>query len=218
MLVIERKFGESIKFISESEEVNLTILRDKNNRIKIGIESSDNVDVQLKETHQRLQADLKQQVESYYHSIRQPEPLITPIPIKTESITKPKILLTEDTEIIRRINTAFLESLGCEVVSAQDGRETFDFLQNKYDLILLDIGLPDISGIKICKWIRKYSINKNTPIIFLTAFGDQVKAKCKKAGCDDFATKPLSMEKLQKLIKKWLPKKTINIEDTHERS
>jgi carbon storage regulator CsrA len=218
MQIFECKFGEGIKLLSESDEVRLVILRDKNDRIKIGIKTPDNINVHLKETYQRLQADLNQQVESYYHKVssERKEIPITLISTKHEPLDKSKVLLVEDTEIIRKVNSNFLESLGCEVTAAQDGREAFDFLQNKqnkFDLILLDIGLPDISGIEICKWIRKHSINQKTPVIFLTAFGDKVKNKCIDAGCNDFAAKPLSMEKLQKLIRKWIPNKNNNHEE-----
>jgi len=211
MQIFECNFGEGIKIISESDEVRLIILRDKNDRIKIGIKTPDNIDIHLKETYQRLQADLNQQVESYYHKVQteQKEIPITLISAKNNAQNKPKVLLVEDTAIIRKVNSNFLESLGCEVTAACDGREAFDFLQTKFDLILLDIGLPDISGIEICKWIRKHSTNQNTPVVFLTAFGDKVKNKCKDAGCNDFAVKPLSMEKLQKLIYKWMPNKII---------
>jgi len=208
MKVFECKFGEGLKLLSEHEEISLVILRDKNDRIKIGIQTPDNINVHLRETYQRLQADLQQQVESYYHKVSsaRKEMPITLISAKVKQTKKPKVLLVEDADIIRKVNSNFLESLGCEVIAARDGREAFDALQNEFDLILLDIGLPDISGIEICKWIRKHSINRDVPVVFLTAFGNQVKNKCIDAKCNDFAIKPLAMEKLQKLICKWIPR------------
>lgn len=206
MKVFECNFGEGLKLLSEDGEVCLVLLRDKNNnnsRIKIGIKTSENIDVHIKEKYQRIHADLQQQVESYYYStISQKNSSFC----ENKIIRPTKVLLVEDTEIIRKVNANFLESLGCNVFAAKNGREAFDLLQNKFDLILLDIGLPDISGIEICKFIRAHSINQSTPVIFLTAFGKQIKNKCIAAGCDDFEIKPLSIEKLQKLISKWLHK------------
>ncbi|MGD9153722.1 MAG: response regulator [Gammaproteobacteria bacterium] len=210
MEIFECNFGEGLKLLSEDGEICLVLLRDDNkkndSRIKIGIKTADNIDVCVREKYQRMQADLQQKVEAYYHKQKKEIP-VTLISTKEKLSKKPKVLLVEDAEIIRKVNTTFLESLGCEVTAAKDGREAFDALQNKFDLILLDIGLPDVSGIEICKFIRKSFTNQSTPVIFLTAFGDTVKEKCIEAGCDDFAVKPLSMEKLQKLIHKWLPHK-----------
>ncbi|MGD9108169.1 MAG: response regulator [Gammaproteobacteria bacterium] len=207
MEIFECNFGEGLKLLSEDGEICLVLLRDdnknNNSRIRLGIKTSNNIDVCVREKYQRMQADLQQKVEAYYHKQKKEIP-ITLISAKEKLSKKPKVLLVEDAEIIRKVNTTFLESLGCKVIAAKDGREAFDTLQNKFDLILLDIGLPDVSGVEICRFIRKNFINQTTPVIFLTAFGDTVKDKCLSAGCDDFAIKPLSMEKLQKLICKWL--------------
>ena len=156
----------------------------------------------LGELYKRLEADLTQQTEAYYYQeqkVQQNE--LTSH--NNKNITKACVLLVEDSKIIRKVNLDYLQGLGCSVDTAEDGKQALDLLQNKYDLILLDIGLPDIDGLEICKWIRSHGIE--TPVIFLTAYGEGVREECKLVGGNDFATKPLSMEKFQKLISEWLP-------------
>jgi DNA-binding response OmpR family regulator len=73
-------------------------------------------------------------------------------------------------------------------------------LQNKYDLILLDIMLPQISGFDICKAVRKEGIN--TPIVLLTAKGEEIdKVLGLELGADDYITKPFSLRELLARIK-----------------
>jgi len=119
-----------------------------------------------------------------------------------------KILLVEDDPIIQYVNQNFLESLGCKVKIATTGKQTLRIFQN-YDLVLLDIGLPDIDGIKVCQKIR-YQDQKNhthTLMIALTAFSDVIEQECRDAGVDDFAVKPLSLTELYSLLSNWLPDK-----------
>ena len=115
-----------------------------------------------------------------------------------------KILLVEDNEIISKVNAIFLREKGYEVDIAKNGYDAISLLKNSYRLILLDIGLPDIDGIEICKIIRKRHDFINTPIIFLTAFGENLEDECFEAGGNDFAVKPLTLEKLCDLVDWWV--------------
>ena len=94
-----------------------------------------------------------------------------------------------------------LEFEGYEVDTAMDGRTGLQkILQNKYDLILLDIMLPEVSGFDICRAVRKEGID--TPVILLTARGEEIdKVLGLELGADDYITKPFSLRELLARIK-----------------
>lgn len=106
-----------------------------------------------------------------------------------------RILVIEDDQKIRRILQLELEHEGYEVFLAKDGREGIDkFKQLRYDLVLLDLMLPEISGEEVCKALRDVS---DIPIIVLTA-KDEIKNKIELLdnGADDYITKPFDIEEL----------------------
>lgn len=130
---------------------------------------------------------------------------------ENNTILKNKILLIEDNLINIKVATYLLNSLSIsDIHVAQCGAEAID-LFNKYDfsLILLDIGLPDISGFDICKKIRSISQKHFQPIIAVTAFSD-IKEECLSSGFDDFISKPLDLKILKSLIDKWIVHVNIN--------
>lgn len=118
-----------------------------------------------------------------------------------------KILLIEDTPLIQKINIMLLTSLGCRVSLAKNGQEAINMSKGKFDLILLDLGLPDIDGIEVVKSIRANEGNaSHIPIVAITANGNIVKERCLTAGVDDFYVKPALLEDFASIIKKWIPK------------
>jgi DNA-binding response OmpR family regulator len=94
-----------------------------------------------------------------------------------------------------------LEFEGYEVETASEGNTGLQkILQNGYDLVLLDVMLPELSGFDICKAVRKEGIN--TPIILLTARGEEIdKILGLEFGADDYITKPFSLRELLARIK-----------------
>ncbi len=112
-----------------------------------------------------------------------------------------KILIVEDEIGIANFLKQGLEEEGYEVIVANDGRKGYEFSQSqKVDLILLDWILPKMSGIEVCKAVRK--TDTKTPIIFLTA-KDTVQETIEglKAGANDYIKKPFSFEELVVRIK-----------------
>ncbi|MDP4144992.1 MAG: response regulator transcription factor [Bacillota bacterium] len=106
-----------------------------------------------------------------------------------------KVLIIEDEAEIISFLKPELAYEGYEVDSVSDGREGFEKMQKeKYDIVLLDIMLPGLNGIEICRRVRKFS---NIPIIMLTA-RDQVMDKVTglDTGANDYLTKPFSIEEL----------------------
>ncbi len=107
-----------------------------------------------------------------------------------------KILIVEDNISLNNSIKEVLEINGYIVDSAFDGNEALNFVEHStYDIIILDLMLPDIDGFNILKSIREKGIN--TPVIILTA-KDQIKDKVKglDLGADDYITKPFDVEEL----------------------
>ncbi|MFU8797411.1 MAG: response regulator [Gammaproteobacteria bacterium] len=125
---------------------------------------------------------------------------------KTLFSRPPKILLVEDNIIIQKVNIAMLTNLGCEVDLADNGLKAVSMFKNGYDLIFMDVGLPELDGISATKVIR-CNEPKNRPniIAVLTAFGDTVEKKCLDAGANGLYTKPLLQNDLLEVLKYWLP-------------
>ena len=106
-----------------------------------------------------------------------------------------RILIVEDEEKIARFVTLELEHEGYQVEHAADGRTAVDLaLERDYDLILLDVLLPQLSGMEVLRRVRKH---KDVPVIMVTA-RDAVMDKVAglDAGADDYLTKPFAIEEL----------------------
>ena len=106
-----------------------------------------------------------------------------------------RILLVEDEKMLARYVELELTHEGYEVDVANDGREGLDkALEDKHDLMLLDLMLPRLSGIEICRRVRQHSTK---PIIMLTAKDDvSDKVMGLDMGADDYVTKPFAIEEL----------------------
>ncbi len=106
-----------------------------------------------------------------------------------------RILIVEDEEKIARFVTLELEHEGYQVEHAADGRTAVDLaMERDYDLILLDVLLPQLNGMEVLRRVRKH---KDVPVIMVTA-RDAVMDKVAglDAGADDYLTKPFSVEEL----------------------
>jgi len=115
-----------------------------------------------------------------------------------------RILLVEDSKIMQKIGRMILESLDCEIDFATTGKEAVIYASSKpYDLIFMDIGLPDMDGLTVTEAIRESDhSNSLIPIIALTVHSeDQLKAKAEAVGMSDFVVKPLTMGIAKKIIR-----------------
>jgi two-component system response regulator MtrA len=106
-----------------------------------------------------------------------------------------RILLIEDDPSIREITAIGLQGAGFSVVTARDGREGLDrFATEPFDLVLLDIMLPRIDGLEVCRQIRRTS---TVPVVMLTARGDTIDIVVGlEAGADDYVKKPFELPEL----------------------
>ena len=131
---------------------------------------------------------------------------------KASKLEEAHILLVEDNAINQKIMRLSLEKYIKEMDMAEDGKEALNmFGKKRYDLILMDIRLPGMDGIKTTEKLRETEIGSGvrTPIIAITANaleGDR--EKCISAGMDDYISKPFQIEELIKLLKKHLSLQT----------
>jgi DNA-binding response OmpR family regulator len=113
-----------------------------------------------------------------------------------------RILVVDDDEMVLMALDELLRPEGYEVhtvLSAAEALERLD--QNGYDLLLLDIIMPEMDGFKLCKRIREKEDYKTTPIVFLTAKSrEEDKVKGLEAGANLFLSKPISPEQLLGII------------------
>jgi len=111
-----------------------------------------------------------------------------------------KILIIEDQQSIAELERDYLEIDGFQVSIENNGREGLaQALENNYDLILLDLMLPDMDGFDICKKIRKV---KNIPILIISAKGEDIdKIRGLGLGADDYISKPFSPSELVARVK-----------------
>ncbi|MGQ0701987.1 MAG: response regulator [Gemmatimonadales bacterium] len=110
----------------------------------------------------------------------------------------PRILLVEDNELNRDMLSRRLQRKGFEVAMAVDGRQGVEMaLSGNYDLILMDMSLPELDGWEATRRVREAPQTRQVPIIALTAHamsGDREKAMA--AGCNDYDTKPVELDRL----------------------
>ena len=111
-----------------------------------------------------------------------------------------KILIIEDEDKIVEMTANYLRNEGFEIISAQDGLRGLElFKSSPPDLVLLDIMLPGMNGLDVCRELRKFS---KVPIIMLTARAEEVdKLLGLEFGADDYVTKPFSLRELTARIK-----------------
>lgn len=113
-----------------------------------------------------------------------------------------KILVIDDEENIRELIKFNLETAGFEVRLAADGREAIEKLNQEIDLVVLDLMLPVVDGLSLCRQIRADQHFKNLPIIMLTAKSEEVdRVLGLEMGADDYLTKPFSPRELIARIK-----------------
>lgn len=124
----------------------------------------------------------------------------------SDGAKKFKVLVVDDEIPIQRIVKFNLEKEGYEVFVADDGKKALESVkQNKPDIILLDVMMPELDGYEVCKILKKNAKTKNIPVIMLTARGQESdEKKGKSAGADDYITKPFSPKKLMELVKQKL--------------
>jgi two-component system, OmpR family, KDP operon response regulator KdpE len=106
-----------------------------------------------------------------------------------------RVLVVDDEPPIRKLLRMGLSTQGYEILEATNGKTALDALEQKPDLIVLDLGLPDIQGLDLLRTIR--ARNERIPVVVLSSRGDEAgKVAALDLGADDYVTKPFGMEEL----------------------
>jgi DNA-binding response OmpR family regulator len=111
-----------------------------------------------------------------------------------------RILLVDDEQAVQKLLSYPLEKEGYEVVPATDGQQAIDSFENdKFDLVVLDVMLPKMDGLEVCRRVRAKS---SVPIIMLTAKAEEIdKVLGLELGADDYITKPFSMREFRSRVR-----------------
>lgn len=120
-----------------------------------------------------------------------------------------KVMIVEDNELNMKLFHDLLEAHGIDTVQTRDGRNVLALArEHKPDLILMDIQLPEISGLDVTRWLKEEDDLKDIPVIAVTAFamkGDE--QKIREGGCEDYISKPISVTRFMETVEKYLKEK-----------
>jgi two-component system sensor histidine kinase/response regulator len=135
------------------------------------------------------------------------ESLPRPAPTPNRRKFRSRILLVEDNPVNQRVATRILQKCNHDVTVADNGRMALEIMQQRlFDLVLMDVQMPEMDGFEATRCIRESGQWRDLPIIAMTAHamkGDR--ERCLDAGMDDYVTKPVTAEELQQMVDKWTP-------------
>lgn len=116
------------------------------------------------------------------------------------------VLIVEDNDLNKKLFRDVLEARGIATVHARDGKEAMELVRSKKpSLIMMDIQLPEVSGLTITKWIKEDAELASIPIVAVTAFamkGDEEKIRA--AGCEGYLSKPISVAQFIQTVETYL--------------
>jgi CheY-like chemotaxis protein len=119
-----------------------------------------------------------------------------------------QVLIVDDSPVVRLVVTKLLEGMGIKPDTVEDGLQAVNAVSLKaYDLILMDVMMPNMDGYEATRQIRKFEEEESripVPIIGTTSFSSRT--ACLDAGMDDYLLKPVALEQLRGAMKTWVPK------------
>ena len=111
------------------------------------------------------------------------------------SAPRTKVLVVDDEPPIRKLLRMGLSTQGYDILEAANGKVSLELLAQKPDLVILDLGLPDMQGLDLLQMMR--ARNESVPIVVLSSRGDEAgKVQALDLGADDYVTKPFGMDEL----------------------
>lgn len=117
-----------------------------------------------------------------------------------------KVMIVEDNELNMKLFKDLIEACGYETVRTANGREAVELArEHKPNLILMDIQLPEVSGLDVTQWLKADDELCTIPVIAVTAFamkGDE--ERIRKGGCEAYISKPIQVPKFIETIKSYL--------------
>ncbi len=116
------------------------------------------------------------------------------------------ILIVEDNELNMKLFNDLLEAHGYKTLQTRNGKEALELTRlHKPDLILMDIQLPEVSGLQVTQWIKQDEALRHIPVIAITAFamkGDEERILA--GGCEAYMSKPISILKFLETVRRFL--------------
>lgn len=118
------------------------------------------------------------------------------------------ILVVDDEPRIRELTQMILEDKGYRVITAENGVEALQKAERETpDLVLLDVVLPGISGVEVCRILKSQAKTRSIPLVMFTVLGRDVDQRlAEESGCDGYFLKPFTPEDLFSEVKKYLKK------------
>ena len=117
-----------------------------------------------------------------------------------------RVLIVEDNELNMKLFNDLLEANGYGTIQTRSGVEAVELARkHRPDLILMDIQLPEVSGLEVIRWIKDDETLKHIPVIAITAFamkGDE--EKIRQGGCEAYLSKPISVVKFLETVRHYL--------------
>jgi len=116
------------------------------------------------------------------------------------------ILVVEDNDLNMKLFHDLLEAHGYQILQTKDGMEALKIARESHpDLILMDIQLPEVSGLEVTKWLKEDAELRNIPVVAVTAFamkGDE--EKIREGGCEAYIAKPISVASFLQTVQRFL--------------
>ncbi|MGP1256332.1 MAG: response regulator [Kiloniellales bacterium] len=116
------------------------------------------------------------------------------------------VLVVEDNDLNMKLFHDLLEAHGYNILQTKDGMEALRLARKHHpDLILMDIQLPEVSGLEVTKWIKEDDTLKSIPVVAVTAFamkGDE--EKIREGGCEAYIAKPISVTNFLQTVERFL--------------
>jgi two-component system cell cycle response regulator DivK len=127
-------------------------------------------------------------------------------PVLARTQAPKKVLIVEDNELNMKLFHDLIEACGHEILETRDGIEALKLArQHRPDLILMDIQLPEVSGLEVTRWLKEDDDLRSIPVIAVTAFamkGDE--EKIRSGGCEAYIAKPISVSNFLDTIGRFL--------------
>lgn len=135
------------------------------------------------------------------------QPCFTSGKIKAREYSMTKsVMIVEDNELNMKLFRDLIEASGYETIRTRNGLEALDLArEHRPDLILMDIQLPEVSGLEVTKWLKDDEELRHIPVIAVTAFamkGDE--ERIRQGGCEAYISKPISVPRFIETIKSYL--------------
>ena len=128
--------------------------------------------------------------------------------VVSHQLGRARLLLVEDNPINQEVAKELLTSAGMQVELANNGREAVEMVSKRhYNLVLMDVQMPEMDGLEATRRIRAFSSQENLPIVAMTANAyEEDRRRCLEAGMNDHVAKPVDPETLYATLRKWLPR------------